>query len=116
MKNTGTNSIDLSANLITIPERQLNKNARPIQVEIDADGHWFYVGHNPKAHKPQVKRNGRFVYVHRIIYELYRGTIPDGFRLVTTCGNKFCVCPSHHEARRPMDISPVLGKVAMKKE
>ncbi|PRZ12668.1 HNH endonuclease [Laceyella sacchari] len=99
-------------NRIVIPERGTpHFNAKPIEVEIDKDGHWIFCGHNPKLAKPQIRRGGRVVYVHRYIYELYNGQIPDGYRLTSTCGNKHCVNPNHNAAKRPAELSPVLGRI-----
>ena len=37
----------------------------------------------------------KIVQAHRFAYELIVGPIPDGKRLVCTCGNKLCINPNH---------------------
>lgn len=96
---------------ITIPEKGLHFNAKPLEVEIDSNGCWHFCGFVPKHTKPQIRRDRKSIYVHRYIYELYNGEIPEGHRLTSTCGNDKCVCPSHYEARLPVEISPVLGRI-----
>jgi hypothetical protein len=117
MENTGTNSIDLSVNLITIPEKQLNRNSKPIQFYVLESGCWKPAArHIPANGFAQVKRNGKLVYLRRFVYEFYKGEILPGYRLINTCPNRWCCNPRHLEIRKPCEISPVLGRTAIKKE
>jgi hypothetical protein len=43
--------------------------------------------------------------VHRVVYELFVGSIPDGHHLHHTCGNTRCVRPSHLLAVTPREHS-----------
>ena len=42
-------------------------------------------------------RNGRSLYVHRVMYELFAGPIPDGKQLDHLCRNRRCANISHLE-------------------
>lgn len=101
-------------NIITIPEKRLNRNAKPVRIEVEGNGCWRFLGYSPKSRKPQIMRNGKYLYVHRFLYEFYHGKIPPGYWLVNLCGNERCCNPAHYEARQPIDVSPVLGVAAKK--
>lgn len=42
-----------------------------------------------------VRKGGRLVRLHRLIYEENFGPIPSGMFVLHTCGNSACVEPSH---------------------
>lgn len=107
--------IDKPVNRITLPEKQLNKNSKPLEFYILDSGCWRPARHIPKNGFAQVKRNGKFVYLRRLVHTFYKGEIPPGYRLINTCPNRWCCNPRHLEIRKPSEISPVLGKIAMKK-
>ena len=58
-----------------------------------------------------VSVDGKTRYVHRVLYELERGPIPDGHDLDHLCRNPKCVNPEHLEpVTRSVNISRMLDK------
>ncbi|MGW6704764.1 HNH endonuclease signature motif containing protein [Streptomyces sp. NPDC054956] len=53
-----------------------------------SDGHGYGV----------VSRNGRNAKVHRVMYELVRGPVPEGLELDHLCRRRACFNPEHLEA------------------
>jgi hypothetical protein len=43
----------------------------------------------------QVKLVGRWIYVHRLSYFIFRGQIPNKLMVLHTCDNTRCVNPAH---------------------
>jgi len=62
-----------------------------------ADGCWTWVGWHNDAGYPYVHWDGRDQPVHRVVYELLVGPIPDGLELDHLCVNPACVRPDHQE-------------------
>ncbi len=70
-------------------------------------GCWIWVG--PVSERDgygTIKVEGRMRAVHRFVYEMHRGPIPEGLTIDHLCGEQLCVNPSHMEAvarntRRP---------------
>lgn len=42
-----------------------------------------------------LNREGKNVYVHRLSYEIHKGTIKEGLFVLHRCNNKLCVNPKH---------------------
>ena len=45
----------------------------------------------------KISVNGRHEYVHRVVYEMLRGPIPEGMQIDHLCRNKLCCNPDHLE-------------------
>lgn len=69
------------------------------RVVIDsATGCWFWQGRLDKQGYGQVFHlNGRSPMVHKVMYELYNGPVPDGLELDHLCQNPSCIYPKHLE-------------------
>lgn len=48
------------------------------------------------------KENGEYLYVHRVRWEKVNGPIPEGRKLMNTCGMTRCVNPQHWRLSREM--------------
>lgn len=73
---------------------------------IEVDGHWIWTGKVSEWGYGQVSEgghDGRDLYVHRVVWEFFRGPIPDGLELDhlthclrTRCCNPDCLDPVTH--------------------
>lgn len=54
---------------------------------------------------PRAKFKGRSQGVHRIMYQLIYGSIPEGMVIGHLCNNKGCVNPAHHYLTTPEENS-----------
>lgn len=66
-----------------------------------SDGCWQWMGFTDKAGYARVQQGGRggtVLYVHRWLYEYYRGRIRKKLELDHLCRNRWCVAPYHLEA------------------
>lgn len=63
-----------------------------------ADGCWVWTGSTNSRGYGQITINKKSKKAHRVMYELIRGTIPDGMELDHLCRVKSCVNPEHLEA------------------
>jgi len=87
-----------------------HKKGRRIPVEvcllrhrkIDSNGCWIWTGstsrHNGKITYGRIRIDYRNHGVHRVSYELYRGTIPSGLTIDHLCRQTLCFNPDHLEA------------------
>lgn len=62
---------------------------------ITETGCWIWVGASNKEGYGKMRVAGKNKYAHRIMYEKYKGSIPDGHVLLHTCDNPFCCNPDH---------------------
>jgi hypothetical protein len=71
------------------------------RVQVTAADCWEWMGHRTEKGYGRCwhRRDGRQVarFVHRVIYELLIGPIPDGLTLDHLCRNRACVNPDHLE-------------------
>lgn len=65
---------------------------------------WIWTGSVGKAYTKrsgggygQIRSGGKTKKIHRVVYELLIGPIPEGLQLDHICGNKKCVNPLHLE-------------------
>ena len=85
------------------------------KVQIDGWGHWIWTGEIAEtgygrathevafdpAYRNGKKDGGRKTMSHRVVYELFKGRIPDGFQIDHRCEVKSCCNPDHLEAVTP---------------
>ena len=72
-------------------------------IDVLADGCWLWKGAAIKGYGV-IKREGRFMWkVHRWLWELLHGELPDGLVLDHLCGVTLCVNPTHLEPVTPAD-------------
>lgn len=58
-------------------------------------GCWLWNAGKDKDGYGKVKRNGRSIRAHRMMYESHRGPIPDGKLVLHSCDTPACVNPDH---------------------
>jgi len=59
---------------------------------------WVWTGAKSDGYgQVRLKGNARSGYVHRLVYEHYRGPVPDGLQIDHLCRNRACANPSHLE-------------------
>lgn len=68
------------------------------RVEIQPDECWTWTGAKTPRGYGKVNRNHRFIYVHRLAYETFRGSIPPEMEIDHLCNNRACVRPDHLRA------------------
>jgi len=74
---------------------------------------WEWNGTRTNGGYPTISYQGKTVLVHRKMYELRWGDIPEGYEVDHTCHNPPCICPSHlravpvqiNRARRLADLA-----------
>jgi hypothetical protein len=59
---------------------------------------WVWSGKLTKDGYARTSHNGKTVRVHRLAYELWVGSIPEGLEIDHTCRNRACFNPEHLEA------------------
>lgn len=71
-----------------------------MKTERTADGHLIWTGALANG-RPATKHEGKTVYVKRLIWEQEHGPIPDGMVIVSRCGERTCIEPTHLALSRP---------------
>lgn len=69
--------------------------------QVDADGHWIWIGAKAAGYGRilgEGGRYGRLLGAHVASYLIHRGPIPDGYDLDHLCRIRACVNPDHLEA------------------
>lgn len=71
---------------------------------IDTSGsHWLWEGRTNSGGYGQISLGFRVFSVHRVVYELIRGEIPDGYVVDHLCRVRHCCNPDHLEAVTPSE-------------
>jgi len=70
----------------------------------------IWTGNRPGGRYGHVKVNGKTRLVHRVVYELTKGPVPDGHWVLHTCDEEGCGNPEHVYAGTPRQN--VLDKMA----
>lgn len=60
-----------------------------------SDGCWFWLGSRDQKGYGKVQFQGQKSVVHRVVYELLVGPVPDGFQVCHHCDNPPCCNPAH---------------------
>lgn len=68
--------------------KQLRKTERT------ADGHLLWRGARANG-RPAVKHDGKTVYIKRLLWQELHGPIPPDCVVVSRCGQRLCIEPSH---------------------
>jgi hypothetical protein len=78
------------------------------------DGHLRWIGGLANGY-PAAKHDGKTVYVKRLLWEQENGPIPEGAVVISTCGQRTCVEPSHlalTSSGRYASVRDALGRYA----
>jgi len=59
---------------------------------------WVWLGAIVRGGYGQIRLDGKGQYVHRVMYELAKGAIPDGLEVDHLCRTRACCNPQHLEA------------------
>jgi hypothetical protein len=66
--------------------------------KVNDRGCWIWQGSIGRHGYGQIKWKNKSTVAHRVIYEIYKGIIPEGLILDHLCSVKSCVNPDHLEA------------------
>lgn len=68
------------------------------RVALDDNGCWIWIGYvKPNGYATFTIKPKGTQYVHRVMYELFMGSIPEGLQLDHLCRVRECVNPNHLE-------------------
>ena len=82
--------------VMTIEETIKPKSSKPIQYTVTEDGCWVCISHTlDKDGYPKLRRGQRYWLMHRYVFTLARGEIPEGFNILHNCDNPSCINYQH---------------------
>ncbi len=70
----------------------------PFVAPTSLDGCWPWTGGTVSRNRGRIDKDGRGQYVHKLVWEMLNGPVPDGLELDHLCLNPNCVNPRHLEA------------------
>jgi hypothetical protein len=74
----------------------MGSKPKPIEYEINENGCWVCTSHGRTSYGyPMCHPGNRHVYISHIMYEKYKGPIPDGMFVCHRCDNPPCINPDH---------------------
>lgn len=68
------------------------------RLELDPSGCVLWTGGRFPTGYGSIAVNGRSSYVHRLMYEMFVGSIPPGYQIDHLCRIRHCASPAHLEA------------------
>lgn len=75
---------------------RISPNKKEIKWDIDKNGCWICISHTPNTYGyPQCRQGYKIVVISRVMYEKYKGEIPNGMLVCHTCDNPKCINPEH---------------------
>lgn len=69
--------------------------AAKMRFEVAESGCWIWTGTRLSAGYGVIRHEGKLVRAHRVSWEMNRGPIPEGKRVLHRCDVPFCVNPAH---------------------
>jgi hypothetical protein len=77
-------------------KRTLYRKINQIKYEIDDNSCWNCVSHVKNTYGyPFLFRDNKLWLVHRYVYHMEKGEIPEGFVIMHKCDNRQCMNPDH---------------------
>ena len=97
LRNHGDSQVKKNARLTPLWERIQNYEPEP------NTGCWIWRGACDSSGYAQTFGGGRYLKVHRVMFEAHRGPIPSGLQLDHLCRVRCCINPAHLEPVTPRE-------------
>jgi len=73
--------------------KKTNSLFKPIKYKVNGEC-WECISHSVNnSGYPRVYRNGKKEFIHRYVYQLYNGNIPNKMEIMHICDNRICINP-----------------------